>query len=877
MIRFFSLCFVVWYSIVSVSGQQTNSDQVISHKGSGLYHTKSAGTLFPKNIKEDWNISLKTKSSFFHNSALPLEEYKKLKDEANALKYHGIKNEISGRSSATAPVLQSNFRGNLRGNSIPMDNSMAVSRNGFVVSAINSNVIFAGPDGTVTYRKGFSDFFKLLGLGTRMFDPRVIYDPEQNRFIVVCLHSSDPALSYVCIAFSKTEDPNGEWNFYKVKGDAVGDNLWFDFPNIAVSHDDLFITGNMFTSENSFRYSMIFQISKNDGYSGEELTWKYYDRVTTANGGFLFNTIPAMSGLEILTSPGIFFLNNSNNKYHIHQITESVKNNPSLISVTTTGPPMTFPPDGRQKDVNITLDTGDNRIGSAIFMNGVIHFAAQSNSLTGDGGIFYGRLRLSDLQVYADVLSAPGRDYAYPTLTSFGNDQNSDKVLVNYNYTGPEIYPGQAVRIVGGTNDQFDWSDEVILKEGVSAIGVDVQPSIRWGDYTGACRRFGTGRTESWTVGCFGEVKSHGTWIGQFVSEEDSQDPIMDFTASRTTTPRDSVITFKDITNNIPRARKWIFEGGIPAVSESALPEVTYPENGVYTVTLISEFENRTDTFTKKEFIHIIQDEVKPTVDWLADKDTIFIGDTILFTSLSSANTLTQKWTFINGNPSFSVEKTQVVKYTKKGSFLVSLTASNSVGSSTLTKTKAVTVLDNTIPKASFSSNKNSILPGDSILYFDASTGWNNSQIWKFEGGVPSTSSDKNPIVTYPNGGVFSVKLSVENIFGKDSILKDNYVSVTPSATIQNFPIQDIILFPNPAVSGLDQVSVRFNNLQNSRYKINLVDTNGKLVKSLYNDKIKMGESTLTFNTNSLMPGMYYIRFYHTEGQSKSLALLISE
>ncbi|MBL0101650.1 MAG: T9SS type A sorting domain-containing protein [Saprospiraceae bacterium] len=100
---------------------------------------------------------------------------------------------------------------------------------------------------------------------------------------------------------------------------------------------------------------------------------------------------------------------------------------------------------------------------------------------------------------------------------------------------------------------------------------------------------------------------------------------------------------------------------------------------------------------------------------------------------------------------------------------------------------------------------------------------------------------------------------------------------MTPSATIQNFPIQDIILFPNPAVSGLDQVSVRFNNLQNSRYKINLVDTNGKLVKSLYNDKIKMGESTLTFNTNSLMPGMYYIRFYHTEGQSKSLALLISE
>src|SRR5690606_29352852 len=97
----------------------------------------------------------------------------------------------------------------------------------------------------------------------------------------------------------------------------------------------------------------------------------------------------------------------------------SVKNNPSLITVKTNGPELTYPPEGRQKGISVLLNTGGNRLRTAIYQNGILHFAAQSNSPSGDGGLYYGRMNMTDLEVTADVLSVPNQDLAYPTLTSF--------------------------------------------------------------------------------------------------------------------------------------------------------------------------------------------------------------------------------------------------------------------------------------------------------------------------------------------------------------------------------------------------------------------------------------------------------------------------
>lgn len=843
--------------LIIFSGLQA---QEVTQKGSLIQYSDWQGSLIPAAIKEDWKVSLRHFSTYFHNSDLPLSEYRKLKDEANQRRVNPIKNSVvtsvGQRSSAETPILVNNFRGNLRGGGIPMDNTMAVSRNGFVVSAINSNVIFTLPDGTNTFTRGFADFFKILGLGSRMFDPRVIYDPETNKFIMVVLHGSDPLSSHLCIAFSKTEDPNGEWNFYKIKGDLEKDGVWFDFPNIAVSKEDLFIAGNMFTAENGYRYSMIVQISKEEGFAGQQLPFKHYAGISGTQGSNVFNPVPAMSGWETLTSE-MYFISNASNGFHVNVIEEPLEENPVIKAFRYTGPTVGYPPEARQKNTKVLLNTGGNRLRCAIYQQGIIHFAAQTNTDSGDVGIYYGRANVQTKTVSADVITDPERDLAYPTITSFGATEDSDLFLLNYTYAGPDEFPGQAVRTLRGTGNEFLWSDEVITKSGNTPIGASQDESIRWGDYSGACRRFIDGRVESWICGTYGNNNSHNTWIGQLISPEDMTLPVAEFKAWPSSTQVDSLITFTNLSNVVPDSVMWLFPGGSPEVSYDSIPTVSYSNNGNYDVKLIYYYDGLVDSITKKEYINIYTPEVAPVAEWFSDKDTIYIDDAVLFTSMSSENSQNHKWTFVNGTPSTSIEKSQLVQYKKKGTFLVSLTVNNIAGSNTLTRTKAITVLEKLPPTPLFNTEKTNILEGESISFKNLSTNALTYH-WTFEGGEPATSSATEPIVNFPIMGTYDVKLVVENGFGMDSLELKDYITVGVSSTENVERPNPWIVYPNPVKTN-EMVTIKLDSESNQKFTIQLVNSNGQTIKVLYDDLIKKGTNILSFNAGMLQTGIYFV------------------
>jgi hypothetical protein len=67
------------------------SGQEVNQKGSAIQYSELDGSLVPASIKEDWKVSLRNFSSYFHNSDLPLEAYKRLKDEANQRRLATIK------------------------------------------------------------------------------------------------------------------------------------------------------------------------------------------------------------------------------------------------------------------------------------------------------------------------------------------------------------------------------------------------------------------------------------------------------------------------------------------------------------------------------------------------------------------------------------------------------------------------------------------------------------------------------------------------------------------------------------------------------------------------------------------------------------------
>lgn len=91
---------------------------------------------------------------------------------------------------------------------------------------------------------------------------------------------------------------------------------------------------------------------------------------------------------------------------------------------------------------------------------------------------------------------------------------------------------------------------------------------------------------------------------------------------------------------------------------------------------------------------------------------------------------------------------------------------------------------------ANFTASDVSFCPGGSVQFTDASIGSPSSYAWYFEGGVPTTSTDPNPVVQYPNPGTWDVVLSVVTADGPDELIFSNYI------TVHNLP---------PANAGVDE------------------------------------------------------------------------
>lgn len=83
-------------------------------------------------------------------------------------------------------------------------------------------------------------------------------------------------------------------------------------------------------------------------------------------------------------------------------------------------------------------------------------------------------------------------------------------------------------------------------------------------------------------------------------------------------------------------------------------------------------------------------------------------------------------------------------------------------------------------PVADFGVDKKLVCQNADVIFYDLSTtgrvsNWN----WSFPGGIPSTSTDSAPVVTYPAAGVYSASLVVSNATGTDSITRSSVVYVT--------------------------------------------------------------------------------------------------
>ena len=143
----------------------------------------------------------------------------------------------------------------------------------------------------------------------------------------------------------------------------------------------------------------------------------------------------------------------------------------------------------------------------------------------------------------------------------------------------------------------------------------------------------------------------------------------------------------------------------------------------------------------------------------------------VAFTN-GSSNGLNFRWSF--GDGGVDTGRSPVYTYAVQDTYRVKLTVSNECG----TESYSTLVNLNTPPLSDYTANGADACPPSIVSFINKSSDNVRRYFWWFPGGVPDTSTSKNPTVQYNRIGVYDVRLIVENGYGRDTSFKKGYVKI---------------------------------------------------------------------------------------------------
>ena len=105
---------------------------------------------------------------------------------------------------------------------------------------------------------------------------------------------------------------------------------------------------------------------------------------------------------------------------------------------------------------------------------------------------------------------------------------------------------------------------------------------------------------------------------------------------------------------------------------------------------------------------------------------------------------------------------------------------------------------------SNFSANETTIQEGSQVTFTDQSTGDPTGWAWSFVGGIPSSSTEQNPVVTYPTAGTYPVSLTASNADHNDTEEKGDYITVF-TAIEAGFSVSDSVIAVGQSVVFTDE------------------------------------------------------------------------
>lgn len=480
------------------------------------------------------------KLKLIQSNPQPITNLDKLKlqlDEIRKVKLNPTNTKSSlGKAGAPLPIQLKGWPANYT-QGTPNDNDIAISNNGIIATSVNTNIRFYNDTGMYLSGKSLSSIArhfiskKDTSALNRTFDPRVIYDPEQDRFILVFMQGSSSVDTRIVVGFTQTNDPTKLWNFYIIPGNITGDSSWSDYPIISITKDELFITVNRLKDDtywkNGFIESYVWQVDKIKGYNGDSLFKKvYYD--IKYNGNAIWSMCPAKGGSKSY-GPGLSLFSVKpdkliNDSIFVNDITNTIASGKAemKLKILRTNKsyglqPNAIQPNGRK------LQTNDSRVLSAMYENGIFYLVGNCIDTSTYSTGFY-LITIEDYwkinpKTNLQLFSSDTMDFGYPSIAYCGGGVGDNSAIITFSHVSPKSFPGTSLAYVAR---DLTMSNPAIMKAGESVIslGIVVGDTInRWGDYTGIQRKYNELGVVYFS-GSYGFNNNNLTWVGKAKSQD---------------------------------------------------------------------------------------------------------------------------------------------------------------------------------------------------------------------------------------------------------------------------------------------------------------------------------------------------------------------
>jgi hypothetical protein len=383
---------------------------------------------------------------------------------------------------------------------IPPDTDGAVGLTK-VMSGLNNNYrIWTKATGEVLSTVGTNAFWGLSGDGDAyVFDPRTLYDPINDRWIVVMLQGSlADNSSYIDIGVSQTSDPSGSYYLFSFDV-APEDLLWADFPTVGFNKDYVAVNVNMYDTttwetDTSEVLAVDYRALRSGRWRGWVLDGSGYTSSPAATYSATERTLYVPTQIDAASG-----------SYRVDTITGDPWSGPVYTvgatrsrGLTWTAPTGNILPQKPTAAVPhpVGLETQDDMIGSSpVVRDGFIYYT-QTVGLPAGGALTHTSVLWTKLTARTGEVADGGLiddptatatnggkwySYAHIAVNTYGD------AIVGFSQFSSEQWPsaGYAVRMAGDPAGAM--REPVVYKAGEDQYQADYGSGrYRWGDYSKA-------------------------------------------------------------------------------------------------------------------------------------------------------------------------------------------------------------------------------------------------------------------------------------------------------------------------------------------------------------------------------------------------------